>query len=193
MEEEIWKEIDGYNGAYMISNLGRVKSVARYSLQNHLLPERILQPCNIYKGYLDVILSKNGKRKHEKIHRLVAKAFVPNPRNLNEVDHIDTNKSNNRWDNLRWVTHSENHLNPLTVELKRKTHLGFKRSKESIEKQCKKISVIKDNIVIHTFNSYKEMDEKSKEIFGFTLWNVYARKVIKGLLQSYHGFTFVEA
>lgn len=169
--------------------MGRVKSLQRYSLQNHLLPEKILAITHSQGGYCDVSLSKDGKRIHKKIHRLVAEAFIPNPDNKPEVDHIDTDKDNNNVNNLRWVTHSENHLNPLTVKLKRvvNRHLW---SQEQREKQCKRIQVLKDNQVIYTFNSYYDMDINSKNIFGYTLWNIYVRQVIKGERIDYHGYTF---
>ena len=188
--DEIWKDISGFEGMYQISNLGRVKSLERYSLQNHLISEKILKTCHAQAGYVDVSLYKNGKRYHRKPHKLVAEAFIPNPNNLPEVDHIDTNKDNNRVDNLRWVTHSENHLNPLTVELKRRMNLGKKLKPETIEKHSIKINVLKNNQIIHTFKSYTDMDEHSKDLFGFTLWNVYARKVIRGEMNNYHGYTF---
>lgn len=190
MEEEIWKDIQGYEGMYQISNMGRVKSLRRYSKQNHLLPEKILKPCHSKAGYCDVSLYVNGKRYHEKVHRLVAKAFVSNPKGLNEVDHIDTNKDNNKWNNLKWCTHSENHLNPLTVELKRKINIGKKWTDSQRKKHTKQINVLKNGKIIYKFNGYKEMDEKSKEIFGFTLWNVYVRKVANGEKNDYHGYTF---
>ena len=188
--EEVWKDIEGFEGLYQISNLGRVKSLERYSAQKHLIEEKILKTCHAQAGYVDVSLYKDGKRYHKKPHKLVADAFIPNPNNLPEVDHMDTNKDNNCVDNLRWVTHSENHLNPLTVDLKRKTHLGKKKSQEQIEKQSIRINVLENGNVIHTFKSFAEMDKTSKDIFGVTLWNVYARRVIRGKMESYHGYTF---
>lgn len=188
--EEIWKNVEGYNGRYQISNQGRVKSVARYSCQNHYLSEKILSIDHDGSGYPNVMLYIDGKRKHEKIHRLVAKAFVENPRNLKEVDHIDTNKDNNVYTNLRWVTHSENHLNPLTVARKRQYMTGFKFSAEKIKKQCVPIGVYKDDVLQHVFDSYTALDTQSKDVFGVRLWNVYARRVVNGEMDSYHGYTF---
>lgn len=187
---EEWKDITGFEGLYQISNFGRVKSLERMSKQKHLLEEKILSITHATAGYCDVSLFKDGVRYHKKPHRLVAEAFIPNPNHLPEVDHIDANKDNNRVDNLRWVTHIENCANPLRTEILRKINKGKKPTPEQIEKQKVKINVIKDGEIIHTFNGYKEMDETSKDIFGFTLWNVYVRKVINGLMPDYHGFTF---
>lgn len=91
---------------YQISSLGRVKSL-KYR------QERLMKPNNC-DGYLSVDLLKEGKRKHLKVHRLVAQAFIPNPDNKPCIDHIDTNPSNNSVSNLRWASYSENNENPLT-------------------------------------------------------------------------------
>lgn len=98
--KEIWRDIAGYEGIYQVSNMGRVKS----SKNKY---EKFLKPVTC-GGYQRVRLCKNGNEKMKYVHRLVACAFIENSRNLNEVDHIDRNKANNRVDNLRWVTHSEN-------------------------------------------------------------------------------------
>lgn len=108
---EIWKQIEGYDN-YMVSNLGRVKSLN----YNHTGKEQVLKPLKHNKNYLMVILYKNGKYKNFKVHRLVAKTFLPNPDNKPCIDHINTNRSDNRVDNLRWVTQKENNNNPLTKE-----------------------------------------------------------------------------
>ena len=101
---EIWKYIDGYEGLYKVSNLGRVKSL-NYRRSGK---ERMLKPGNTGDGYLFVILYKNGKIKYFTIHRLVANAFLENPDHKSDVNHKDENKTNNRVDNLEWVTRKEN-------------------------------------------------------------------------------------
>lgn len=95
--EEIWKDIAGYEGLYEVSNLGRVKS---------LITNKILKPSfDGKKNYLFVGLYKKGvKTKLINVHRLVAMAFIPNPNNYPQVNHIDENKINNRADNLEWCT-----------------------------------------------------------------------------------------
>lgn len=96
IENEVWKNIDNADG-FMVSNLGRI-----------LEGDKILLPVINRSGYYSVSVKKNKKRKHYKLHRLVAEAFIPNPNNKPEVDHINTDKTDNRVDNLRWVTHFEN-------------------------------------------------------------------------------------
>ena len=105
--EEVWKDIDGYEGLYQISNLGRVKSLARNEMFCKR-PETILKPFLCGSGYQEIILTKNAERKPKLIHRLVAEAFVPNTDGRREVNHKDGNKGNNVVANLEWVTPSEN-------------------------------------------------------------------------------------
>ena len=110
--EEVWKDVEGYEGFYQVSNLGRVKSLGRIIVTRYgktqTIYERVLK-IKIHKfGYLEVSLHSNGKSKTYKVHRLVAEAFIPNPDGLLEVNHIDENKSNNRVDNLEWCSSSYN-------------------------------------------------------------------------------------
>ena len=99
MKEE-WRDIQGYEGKYMVSNLGRVKSL---NYRNNG-KEGILKGVANGNGYLEVILFKEGKGKHYRINRLVAQAFLPNPDNLPEVNHKDENKQNNCVENLEYCS-----------------------------------------------------------------------------------------
>lgn len=99
---EIWKNAVGYEGLYEVSNLGRVRSVDRYDSLGHFRESIILRQHLDHNGYKFVALFKDGKRKSIKIHRIVAMAFIPNPNNLPQVNHIDENKINNNVDNLEW-------------------------------------------------------------------------------------------
>ena len=98
---EQYKDIEGYEGIYQVSNEGNVKSLN----YNHTGNERILRPAvNRSNGYLQVILWKDCKRKHHQVHRLVASAFIDNLDNLPQVNHKDECKTNNCVDNLEWCT-----------------------------------------------------------------------------------------
>lgn len=96
---EEFRDVVGYEDLYEVSNEGRVRNKNT---------GKIKKPCKDKDGYLQVDLYKDGERKHKSIHRLVARAFLPNPNSEFEVDHIDKNRTNNNVDNLRWVSHQEN-------------------------------------------------------------------------------------
>lgn len=96
--EEKWIPVDGYDGKYEVSSLGRVRSFARKSYNGKLLVQRE------QNGYLAVHLSKSGKCKAYLVHRLVATAFIPNKNNLPQVNHKDENKKNNSVENLEWCS-----------------------------------------------------------------------------------------
>ena len=101
---EVWKEVDGYNGRYEISNLGRLRSFAQDSKNG-----KIKTGNKETKGYLAVVLyDSEGNKKCYKMHRLVANAFIDNPDNLPQVNHKDENKENNSVDNLEWCTNDYN-------------------------------------------------------------------------------------
>ena len=110
MENEIWKDIKGYEGLYQISNKGRVKSLRRAIRVAEKLGgfrvkgERILLHDVGKFGYHRVHLLKNHKGKHLLVHRLVADAFIDNPMNLPQINHKDENKGNNVVSNLEWCT-----------------------------------------------------------------------------------------
>ena len=107
--EEIWKDIEGYEGLYQVSNLGNVKSLRKRIDKgkcHRYFDEKILKPIETNRGYLRVKLCKNRKIKKTRVHRLVAEAFIKRPEL--EVNHIDGNKKNNKAENLEWVTQKEN-------------------------------------------------------------------------------------
>ena len=108
---EVWKPIMGYEGLYEVSNLGRVRSL----FSNN---ERVLKNVIGSNGYSYVTLSVNNERCIKTIHRLVCEAFLPNPENKPCIDHVNTIRSDNRLENLKWCTHKENINNPLTKEKK---------------------------------------------------------------------------
>lgn len=101
-----FKYISQYEGLYSIDRAGAVFSHAS---------GKLLKPYPNHRGYLMVQLYKDGKGRRINVHRLVAQTYIPNPDNLPEVDHIDTNRQNNKVENLRWCTRKENCNNPLSL------------------------------------------------------------------------------
>jgi len=106
MKEE-WRDAIGYEGLYQISNLGRVKSLCRSIRKPN---GGLMSLTGDDWGYLRVRFQKNGKRYTEKVHRLVAKAFIPNPEDKLQVNHKNGVKTDNTVDNLEWVNNRENAL-----------------------------------------------------------------------------------
>ena len=120
-----FKYIPNYEGLYSIDKMGNVYS--------HI-SGKILRPHANHRGYLMVDLWKNGNVKKGIIHRLVAQTYIPNPDNLPEIDHIDTNRQNNNVSNLRWCTRKENNNNPITRARISQKLTGTKRTPEQRER-----------------------------------------------------------
>ena len=106
--EEVWKDIEGFEDLYKISNLGNV-----YSKRN----ERNLKPCLNSGGYYHISLWKNGKEKTMKIHRLIGLHFIPNPENKPCIDHDNKVRHDNRIINLKWATIKENNNNRTIIPI----------------------------------------------------------------------------
>lgn len=110
--EEIWKPVPGYEDAYEVSNLGRVRSLDRMCLgkdgRYELHKGRVLKQETLWNGYLQVDLRTGGKRKHRTVHSLVAAAFIgPRPKGY-DIAHADGNRANNTADNLTYETRASN-------------------------------------------------------------------------------------
>lgn len=113
LPNEEWKDVVGYEGLYQVSNLGRIRSLNRLCKSGrgyviHKLSGKIMSLKVHKKGYLEVSLSLNGKRRMHKVHRLVAIAFIENPQSLKEVNHKDENTKNNSVENLEWCSSKYN-------------------------------------------------------------------------------------
>ena len=110
--EEIWKPIKRFNGQYLVSNTGKIKSVeaviVRTNGWKYTRKEKVLTPTVNPSGYFSGAVSLMGKLISYLTHRIVAEEFLPNPENKPEVNHKDGKKTNNIVENLEWVTHSGN-------------------------------------------------------------------------------------
>ena len=161
--EEIWKDIEEYAGLYQVSNLGRVKS---------LYTNSILKGCKHINGYLVVNLYKNGSKSTKRIHRLVAQAFIPNPENKSQVNHIDENKTNNKVSNLEWTTRKENLNHGTRTERIRKTQ---------------SIPIIATNLKTGEYTEFYGSSECARQL-GLHQSNI--TEVLKGRYKQTGGYTF---
>lgn len=162
MKQEIWKDIEGYEGKYQVSNCGRVKSLGRYIEKKGQSPaylrERILS-THMLKGYKMVNLCSNNKEKTFSVHRLIANAFIPNPNNFPHIDHINTIRTDNRVENLRWVNRSMNMMNEITH--KKRSEYWKEKTKNGknvwVERKKRKVIALDENhIIVYRFNTINE-------------------------------------
>lgn len=151
--KEIWKDVEGYEGLYQVSDLGRIKSLGN----NKLRKERILKQQKNTKKYYKVTLSKNATNKQMLISRLVAMAFIPNPENKRTVNHKKGIITDNRASQLEWMTYSENHIHAFRV-------LGRKWNSIVIEKiNESKIRVVKTDQYGHILKIYPSTQSVKKD------------------------------
>ena len=140
--EEVWKDIVGYEGLYQVSDKGRVRSLK-------FGKERILRSRRDGCGYLQVILCKNGEMKTFRIHRIVAQAFILNPNNLPEVNHKDENKINNSVENLEWCDRKYNNnfgtINQRRAEKRSKPVLQYTKTGKFV-KEWKSLMDVQRNL-----------------------------------------------
>lgn len=172
---EIWKDIKGYEGLYQVSNKGRVKSLGN----NKTRKEKILSLKPNNKGYIRVTLYKNNIKKHFSVHRLVAEAFIPNPDNLPQVNHIIDDfehRSDNRVENLEWCTAEYNsnygtHNEKLSKSLKGKKHKKHKKHKFKKQILCVETGEIFDtsrDVIDIMFNGKGDLSTIRKNSRGET-------------------------
>lgn len=114
MDKEIWKDIEGYEGKYQVSNLGRVRSLVDSNGNKRI---KILSYNKHPQGYLKVNLWRDNKVRYKYVHRLVARAFIPNPNSLPQVNHISGVKTENNVQNLEWVSRIENMKHSFSIGL----------------------------------------------------------------------------
>jgi hypothetical protein len=161
MENEIWKDIPGYEGVYQASSLGRIKSTYRQ--------KRILKPQKGTK-YHHVRLSKAKEITIHLVHRLIAKTFLENPENKRTVNHIDGNPYNNIVQNLEWATHTENINHKIKIL---KKGIGRKGKVQKLNKE----------IVLQIRQSELSCLKLSKQynVYASTIWNIKTKRTWKNI------------
>ena len=184
-EGEIWKEIQGYEGLYAVSNYGRIKSLERKipckgkggSRSYVIVHEKIKTLSDNGHGYCIIILSRSNRPKICYVHRLVALAFLPNPLNLPCVNHKDENKTNNNVSNLEWCTYLYNNMYGTAKTRMKKTRI------ENDQNRAIDMYDMKGNLLKHYETAYHiERDGLSRRA-------VY--NVCNGRTKSYKGCIFV--
>jgi len=160
--DEVWKDVVGYEGLYKVSNFGNVYSVRS---------DKQLKHSKNRGGYLFVVLCTDSKPKQFKVHRLVAISFLTNPDNKLQVNHIDEDKTNNRLDNLEWVTAKEN------------TNYGS-RNKKAAKSNSKNIKVIYQD------NTYEYWDSASEFAREFGIHRQHISDVLLGRQKTTNGMKF---
>lgn len=170
---EEWRDIPGFEGIYQVSNLGRIKSLSR-TLWNgnafHQHQEIIMKPSLDCNGYYLVGLRKDKKYEYERVHRLVAKAFLPNPNGYRVVNHIDANRSNNHVSNLEWCTHKHN------------THHAIKKG--NMDKMMCKVRVVETGVV------YPSIHECARQLSKYKTDCGHISDCLHGKLKSHAGFHY---
>lgn len=170
MNEE-WRDIEGFDGFYQVSNMGRVRSCCNSHGTRGKWKFRALSAN--HDGYLKVRLIKGSKDLTKRVHTLVAEAFIPNPNDYNTVNHKDGNKTNNRVDNLEWADRSQQMIHAYKLGLKK----SIKGSKNSQAK-------LTDDDVRYIRSNYKRCSQEFGTValgkrFGVT--NAAIGKVVRGL------------
>lgn len=188
MNKEIWKDIKGYDGLYKVSNKGNVRSLDRIDSLWRLIKGKLLKPWITKNGY--VIIKLGRKHKHFLVHRLVANAFIPNPYNKPQVDHINSDRSNNNVSNLRWVTQTENNLNPIThrkmcESKKGKNHPMYNKNQSDETKKKKSKAVIQKSINGEIIREWFGQSEAAHNL-GIDSSNI--SRCCSGRLKTYKGF-----
>ena len=173
---EIWKTLPGTKGLIEISNEGRVRSFLRGS-------ERILKTQLDQKGYQRFSITIDRQKKTYKLHREVAKAFIPNEHNLPQVNHKNGNKADNSANNLEWVTNLENAHHAIENGLWGNV---FSASKKANEKQKKPIVAYRFEDGAYTFKFYNSVSEAERD-----LDSRHISAVLKGKREKAKGWGFL--
>jgi hypothetical protein len=170
-ENEIWKDIEGFEGIYQVSNMGRVRSLDREDAQGHRIKGTVLVGGSSGRGYRKIALCRDGDIEYKLIHRLVATAFLDNPDNFPQVNHKDENKTNNVLSNLEWCSALYNNM------------YGTRNKRVAKANECP-VYVVTSSGHHYFFGSAK----KASELLGLNQSHV--SECLRGKLKHNRGFSF---
>ena len=189
MEQEIWKDVVGYEGLYQVSNLGRLISCEKKVGNGHIFPRKEKVLIKKRSGYLGTsIVDAKGVSKNVLIHRLVAFAFIPNPNSYPQIDHIDGDKENNCVDNLRWCTPKQNINFPLSLLHRSQKGKIAQNKKETIEKKIAsshKKTIIQYDMQMNVIREWESLRAIGRK-YGFNISNISANA--NGRKRSAYGY-----
>lgn len=187
MKKEIWKDVIGYEELYEVSNLGKLrhKDVLVDDIKNNRkmhIKQKYMKPCLGKRGYYVYVVSKNNKKKHLPIHRLIAIHFIPNPNDYPVINHINGNKLDNRIENLEWCTYSHNNSEAFRIGLRKTDYenSGFKKYNDSIKKKINQYDM--NMIFIKSWNSIQEASET------LNICSSHICRCCKGKIKSIKGY-----
>lgn len=141
MKKREWRDVKGYEGLYQVSNDGYVRSLPDIDCLGRFKCGKIIKPGHREDGGRTVLLCRNSVEKNAKVHRLIAKAFLKNPKNKPQVNHKDGNRSNNHVTNLEWCTGSENAIHSYRVLKRMPALLGKKGILSKTSRRVSGISI----------------------------------------------------
>lgn len=151
------RDVQGYENKYAVLVNGEIYSYPKYRHKGKLLKQHQRKD-----GYMEIGLSLNKKRNTFLVHRLIAKAYIPNPENKPEINHIDGNKQNNNVQNLEWVTSSENQIHAIKNGMQKFT----KKHSEVARKTCRQNGKNNKGKIFKSRKTTKEQDTEIKSRFN---------------------------
>lgn len=165
--EEIWKDIEGYEGCYQVSNQGRVRSLDRQAISKRWVRNikgKILSASKNRDGYLIYQMSKDGVSRNITAHRLVAMSFINNKHGYKEINHLDENKENNKAENLEWTTRRLNMEHSVAKWWHFISPDGYKTVLYNLREFCNQTGLSQSNMqLVH--------NGSRKTCMGWTKWN----------------------
>lgn len=183
MNEEIWKDIKGFEGIYQVSSFGNVRSYHKRGGQHRYYISKspiLLSGVLWSNGYYFVTLRNNGIIRPQSIHRLVADAFLPNPNNYSDVNHKNGIKTDNRVENLEWCTRSYNIKHSFDNGL----HIISQKQREN---SMRPVEVVYPNGIVKRVKSVKE----AAKLIGYSHYNSLYKAIKNGKIKNGFSVQFI--